>query len=750
MSRGQRPNGSAPMRLRSWAVGLCVAGWPSLGHGSDNGRLGLRYQVIEEGLLVTSVNDGMGAREAGIGPGSVLVSADDHSLVGAPKGLRAHLVGPAGSEVVLGVRAPLSSEVRPVSVVRRLPSAQVPRNMGDRPAEVRAYRRAIRDQSRRKAVAATEAMVASDFGGMVPREAVGASLATAMRRGNRFARDVALVLATDTLEDPYLMQGLARMLLQTGESERAQVLLERRASLVPSDVLLADGATEADVGGGFQARALQVDAAAQMGNRTEASALARSLLRTHRDPVVGALVGMAVAEPTHQWRAVLPPVEPFEVPLLDGSTWRSSELNGKVTVVNFWATWCGPCKRELPELAHLYTERSEEGVQVLAVSTDVGDAEPVRAMADSLALPFAVGQAPELSERFGVGALPAIRVLGPDGALHYSARGFGSGAMEKLDQAIDQALEGGRSGGAPVANVWGPAASQVVLSQFFPVAGAKGLAVSESGIAVGAMGASPTFFGLDGALAGEASVEASRGQPSARLGWLDGLVGADPGRYLVRKWDSDGFSEWLRTIPEPIIDLVTTSTDVWVAGAESLYVFDSAGAFLHQEAVALTDLVVSDDGVVGVGPDAVIRGRVVRPSLPEDPPAELATTEAEAPLVVEGEDRSTPSAPAPVVQIVQNAPARLASRISSQGDLAGDVARYMVSGRFGPGGERRVAIVRSDDQLVVLDDDGTVHLVAELRGGGPMVAVDTNGDGVDALFVTIPDYGVARLDFRSP
>jgi hypothetical protein len=82
--------------------------------------------------------------------------------------------------------------------------------------------------------------------------------------------------------------------------------------------------------------------------------------------------------------------------------------------------------------------------------------------------------------------------------------------------------------------------------------------------------------------------------------------------------------------------------------------------------------------------------------------------------------------------------------------MGSDVVRHMVAGRFGPGGERRVAVVRNDDRLVVVDESGTVEVVAELLRGGPMVAMDLNGDGVDSLLVTIPDHGVAWLEFATP
>ncbi|HEY8480473.1 MAG TPA: TlpA disulfide reductase family protein [Spirillospora sp.] len=54
--------------------------------------------------------------------------------------------------------------------------------------------------------------------------------------------------------------------------------------------------------------------------------------------------------------------------LLDGKTFRLSELRGKVVVVNFWASWCAPCRGEAPSLQHVYTEHKDEGVEFLGVA----------------------------------------------------------------------------------------------------------------------------------------------------------------------------------------------------------------------------------------------------------------------------------------------------------------------------------------------------------------------------------------------
>ncbi len=55
---------------------------------------------------------------------------------------------------------------------------------------------------------------------------------------------------------------------------------------------------------------------------------------------------------------------------LDGNTFQASELKGKVILVNFWASWCGPCREEIPDLEELYKNFKDQGVVILGVSVD--------------------------------------------------------------------------------------------------------------------------------------------------------------------------------------------------------------------------------------------------------------------------------------------------------------------------------------------------------------------------------------------
>ena len=64
------------------------------------------------------------------------------------------------------------------------------------------------------------------------------------------------------------------------------------------------------------------------------------------------------------------PAPPFELTLIDGTKVTSAELRGQVVVLNFWATWCGPCKMELPLLDSYYEAQKRHGLKVFAITTE--------------------------------------------------------------------------------------------------------------------------------------------------------------------------------------------------------------------------------------------------------------------------------------------------------------------------------------------------------------------------------------------
>jgi len=114
----------------------------------------------------------------------------------------------------------------------------------------------------------------------------------------------------------------------------------------------------------------------------------------------------------------------FTLPLTNGEPFRLIEHRGTVVLVNFWATWCEPCKREMPELERLWRDRRERGLLVLAVSVDTDSTVVAPFLAkQKFTFPVALDPRGEVGKQFGARALPTTSILGPDGALAAFAYG---------------------------------------------------------------------------------------------------------------------------------------------------------------------------------------------------------------------------------------------------------------------------------------------------------------------------------------
>lgn len=117
---------------------------------------------------------------------------------------------------------------------------------------------------------------------------------------------------------------------------------------------------------------------------------------------------------------VASPAQPPEFSLedSDGRTWRSSTLRGKVVVVNFWASWCPPCRHELPSLESLYKTVGPEGVAVLGVNAGETWDKVVAFAADfkpALTFPLLLDKNGNVMRQWQVRALPMTYVLDRDG-----------------------------------------------------------------------------------------------------------------------------------------------------------------------------------------------------------------------------------------------------------------------------------------------------------------------------------------------
>lgn len=116
------------------------------------------------------------------------------------------------------------------------------------------------------------------------------------------------------------------------------------------------------------------------------------------------------------------PVYPaFSLPDIDGESRDFSEWRGRHTLLNFWATWCAPCRREIPLLKTFQEEQGESGIQVIGIAVDFAEAVVDYAVAAEFNYPILIGQedAMAVAETSGVEfiGMPFTMIVAADGEL---------------------------------------------------------------------------------------------------------------------------------------------------------------------------------------------------------------------------------------------------------------------------------------------------------------------------------------------
>lgn len=129
---------------------------------------------------------------------------------------------------------------------------------------------------------------------------------------------------------------------------------------------------------------------------------------------------------------------------LDGRTLKLTQLRGKVVVVHFWATWCPPCRRELPGMERLAQQLDGDKYAILAVSVDE-EAAAVRQFKQRFGIRFAdhIDQEMVLAKgAFGVTAYPETFLIGRDGKLLRHMRGEHEWDSPAMMQVLEAAYRG--------------------------------------------------------------------------------------------------------------------------------------------------------------------------------------------------------------------------------------------------------------------------------------------------------------------
>jgi thiol-disulfide isomerase/thioredoxin len=139
----------------------------------------------------------------------------------------------------------------------------------------------------------------------------------------------------------------------------------------------------------------------------------------------------------------------FDVRTVDGRTIKLSNFRGKVLEMDFWATWCPPCRLETPQLARLARENRERGLEVIGLHIDDrgrSTSEAIRKFIDNYGITYTVGLATDEMFTSYLGTeddtIPQTLVFGRDGRLVKHLSGYTESHGKLLDEAVNQALAG--------------------------------------------------------------------------------------------------------------------------------------------------------------------------------------------------------------------------------------------------------------------------------------------------------------------
>jgi thiol-disulfide isomerase/thioredoxin len=146
-------------------------------------------------------------------------------------------------------------------------------------------------------------------------------------------------------------------------------------------------------------------------------------------------------------KAINKPAPNFELAWLDGSKLTSNDLSGKVVVLDFWATWCGPCQAEFPEFQKLYEKyKDNPGISFVAVNSSWRGDTPQKAQAfiqaKAYIFPVAYDDGGQVAQRFNVTGIPTTFILDKKEVVRSTQVGFDSSKdyVGQMSAIIDDLL----------------------------------------------------------------------------------------------------------------------------------------------------------------------------------------------------------------------------------------------------------------------------------------------------------------------
>jgi len=131
----------------------------------------------------------------------------------------------------------------------------------------------------------------------------------------------------------------------------------------------------------------------------------------------------------------------FTLSDLEGKSLTLSEFRGKVIILNFWATWCPPCRREIPDFIDLYRSYKDKGLIILGINLDAGDIRSVKRFSEEYGInyPVVIGNDSVTQDYGGIRAIPTTFIIDKKGDIREKYVGYQPRAT--FEKAVKNLLE---------------------------------------------------------------------------------------------------------------------------------------------------------------------------------------------------------------------------------------------------------------------------------------------------------------------